>query len=558
MELTNQEKSLLSFQVGPFRICVQATEAESILELPEIHSIPLTPPSIAGMFLYRERVATAVDVARKLGLSDETEATRGQLIIAPLGEDIYGFLVDTVHELIPTEKIHWNSMRGIAKIEAFEHFGVLDDDIILFTSFRDVLDMKEIPLDDESLRTFIKSNRSPADQNNSQPDSHGQPLTTATSDSVEEQGPEVPADEDSGSSPKEPNMEEKISENERVSDEVAGPAEKADESATEVPEDAVTREEIEAFKNQQKKTDTGQTTSAPQPRKPTEQQRRSLPTQKQYPRRKKQSASRTYQQSQSRPARRTYVEESSFADRFTKKSLTIAAAIIIFLSAAIMVLRNGGEEKAEGVNVASVGTEVPRVKNDPAESAAQSTETDDPETEPADSNGELATTNPDAAASAYVDEPQNSREILRVDTDDFTLTVERGNTAEALPSNNVDNNSAADASSISSTVNPSPPGKRTSEYSSSIARNEKQKQSVAEPLSQHAENNLSAAASSKPTAPQPPDVEYVHVVKRGDTLWDISKQYLGNPMHYPELAKLSQISDPDWIYPGDVVRIRKK
>lgn len=49
-----------------------------------------------------------------------------------------------------------------------------------------------------------------------------------------------------------------------------------------------------------------------------------------------------------------------------------------------------------------------------------------------------------------------------------------------------------------------------------------------------------------------------HIVVRGDTLWDIAQTYMGDPFRYPELAKLSRIRDPDWIYPGDVVRIIRK
>ena len=52
--------------------------------------------------------------------------------------------------------------------------------------------------------------------------------------------------------------------------------------------------------------------------------------------------------------------------------------------------------------------------------------------------------------------------------------------------------------------------------------------------------------------------EIIHIVVKGDTLWDISAKYLGNPFRYPELAKLSRINDPDLIYPGDLIRITKK
>ncbi len=46
-----------------------------------------------------------------------------------------------------------------------------------------------------------------------------------------------------------------------------------------------------------------------------------------------------------------------------------------------------------------------------------------------------------------------------------------------------------------------------------------------------------------------------HVVVKGDTLWDIAEAYVNNPFRYPELAELSNIKDPDLIYPYEHVRI---
>jgi nucleoid-associated protein YgaU len=50
-------------------------------------------------------------------------------------------------------------------------------------------------------------------------------------------------------------------------------------------------------------------------------------------------------------------------------------------------------------------------------------------------------------------------------------------------------------------------------------------------------------------------VTRVHTVVRGDTLWDIARKQVGDPFQYPELAKLSNISNPNLIHPGDTVRI---
>ncbi|MCU0626510.1 MAG: LysM peptidoglycan-binding domain-containing protein [Gemmatimonadaceae bacterium] len=44
----------------------------------------------------------------------------------------------------------------------------------------------------------------------------------------------------------------------------------------------------------------------------------------------------------------------------------------------------------------------------------------------------------------------------------------------------------------------------------------------------------------------------LHTVKRGDTLWDIAKAYLGDPFKWPDLFQKNTgtVNDPHWIYPG--------
>jgi hypothetical protein len=47
----------------------------------------------------------------------------------------------------------------------------------------------------------------------------------------------------------------------------------------------------------------------------------------------------------------------------------------------------------------------------------------------------------------------------------------------------------------------------------------------------------------------------VHTVVRGDTLWDLSQQYLGTPWYWPKVWSYNpQIANPHWIYPGNQVR----
>lgn len=47
-----------------------------------------------------------------------------------------------------------------------------------------------------------------------------------------------------------------------------------------------------------------------------------------------------------------------------------------------------------------------------------------------------------------------------------------------------------------------------------------------------------------------------HVVHRGDTLWDITGYYFGNPWDWPRVWAVNpEIANPHWIYPNDHVRL---
>ena len=52
---------------------------------------------------------------------------------------------------------------------------------------------------------------------------------------------------------------------------------------------------------------------------------------------------------------------------------------------------------------------------------------------------------------------------------------------------------------------------------------------------------------------------FYYTIKKGDTLWDLSQQFMDTPWQWPDLWKENaQIRNPHWIYPGQRIQLYRK
>lgn len=68
---------------------------------------------------------------------------------------------------------------------------------------------------------------------------------------------------------------------------------------------------------------------------------------------------------------------------------------------------------------------------------------------------------------------------------------------------------------------------------------------------------VASILAAQPIAAQEAAQPRTHTVVRGDNLWNLAQQYLGNPFLWPEIYRLNRdvVEDPHWIYPGEMLRL---
>ena len=74
-----------------------------------------------------------------------------------------------------------------------------------------------------------------------------------------------------------------------------------------------------------------------------------------------------------------------------------------------------------------------------------------------------------------------------------------------------------------------------------------------EVIKQSGLNGFTAVTNPQPT-PESGQGTRTYTIKKGDTLWDISKKYLGAGTRYPEIMSLNALKSTT-IYPGQILRI---
>lgn len=74
-------------------------------------------------------------------------------------------------------------------------------------------------------------------------------------------------------------------------------------------------------------------------------------------------------------------------------------------------------------------------------------------------------------------------------------------------------------------------------------------------VKQNTERAVQIMSNRAPARPVEREIPKTYTVRSGDTLWAIAKKHLFDGSRYSEIAKLNNISNPNLIYPGQVLKL---
>jgi len=545
-----KEDTLLRFRVGPFRFSVPAVEVEGIIVPPRLTVIPLNPPHSKGVFLYHEHLASAISLRSKFGLPDHNDDNLGQLILGQVNTGLVGFWVDEVYETVDSTELEWRSMPEFVPHAAFETFAVKDDEIVMATTMQKLYDVPA-----EEMASMLASVRQNFDLPDDVPPVEAEGLAAGSGADDEDvfgdlvdSSNEPSSTEDAGGLAN-PSEDSAVAGEANASDASAGEAGLGEKRST-VVDFPGTHEAGSSSKTPGSAGDRlrGSAPVTGNPDTPDSKTRREQVTARAGtgPRATghgSHSAARTTSQSRAsnihsrvnpshaspehRPGRAESYSGGTYAgsiNRFRQENSSAAyspddaiagkqdekhsgngigwllLALLLLLLVVGYWLWPTSQNDGFVPRQAATDTLPAPQQSGPLAYSSSSSRSDSVTATQVDRQSDRVADN---AATRSED-----NEVYRLEGKDVTVTVERNQ--------------------------PEQPQPRT------------------EPVQKQAE------AVSNESKPQPGYHEFVHIVVKGDTLWDIAKKYLKNPFRYPELARLSEIKNPDLIYPGDTVRIRAR
>src|SRR3954467_1197708 len=116
-------RELISFRIGAQEFCVDIMAVREIRGWTAATALPQSPTFVRGVINLRGAVLPIVDLAARLGFEGSETSDRHVIIVAQIGEQVVGLLVDAVSDILsvtddliqPTPDVGCEQVRTFVK-----------------------------------------------------------------------------------------------------------------------------------------------------------------------------------------------------------------------------------------------------------------------------------------------------------------------------------------------------------------------------------------------------------------------------------------------------------
>ncbi|MCC7475104.1 MAG: chemotaxis protein CheW [Pirellulales bacterium] len=125
---------------------VDVQQVQEVIRYQELTRVPLASPVVSGLINLRGRIVTAIDLRRRLGLSDRPAGKLPMNVVVRTGDDAVSLLVDEIGDVIevPADKFEKppETLRGVARTLVEGAFK-LEGRLLLVLNTREAVEVHE-------------------------------------------------------------------------------------------------------------------------------------------------------------------------------------------------------------------------------------------------------------------------------------------------------------------------------------------------------------------------------------------------------------------------------
>ena len=619
MATPSDTSSLLLFRVGPVLCCAPSLSVSSIILPPSLTHPPGTNAAKPGIFRHGGHIVSSLDLRVQFGVEQDQWLNPGRMIITQLAKGRVGFWIDEILEVIEPPASGWGPLPPLLPRGVFSRTLLLNNEIYLYAEF-DAL--YTIPSHgylrvyiQHLLEKQARHTATTADKSSARPSSHR--LATSSdqerinTDPKPHTVPAQPIAEPATAISTQRQHEQKpaVSNTELVK-QIHKTAPLSAQTNSETPASREPAARSPAIKNsspaslssihRKDTTAAKPTATLASPARPATSSAKTATQNSHKPQHEtpRVISTRTLPASISSPKQSTPAHQVS-AERTNTAGWLFAIFLLMLLagttwsvwtiSQSELTSSDTADETATSKTVATI------TESSTTDSSSQANMTQENVASVIVTESTLADVTPGDVTEDSITLP----EISTATATDATAQSQRSPTMHELTNNTTKNETVLSANhEIESSVDASPPVSESDTpsvepdktvYSATIEQDTQgltimidapddadvfkasaasaEDARTADPVDvSHTTTTQSSASQQPASAATPPATqskpaiksEVIHIVIKGDTLWHIAIRYLNNPFLYPELAKLSNIKNPDLIYPGNRVRIVKR